>query len=45
MKELIEQVIWLGNYDLAQLLETIDRYHVEGRLTCLLYTSDAADEL
>ena len=33
MKELIEQVIWLGNYDLAQLLETIDRYHVEGRLT------------
>ena len=33
MKELIEQVIWLGNYDLVQLLETIDRYHVEGRLT------------
>ena len=33
MNELIEQVIWLGNYDLVQLLETIDRYHVEGRLT------------
>ena len=33
MKGLIEQVIQLGNYDLAQLLETIDRYHIEGRLT------------
>ena len=33
MKELIEQVIQLGNYDLTQLLETIDRYHIEGRLT------------
>lgn len=33
MKELIEQVIQLGNYDLTQLLETIDRYHVEGRLS------------
>lgn len=33
MKGLIEQVIQLGNYDLAQLLETIDRYHIEGRPT------------
>lgn len=33
MKEMIEQVIQLGNYDLPKLLETIDRYHVEGRLT------------
>ena len=33
MKELIEQVIQMGNYDLTQLLETIDRYHIEGRLS------------
>lgn len=33
MKELIEQVIQMGNYDLTQLLETIDLYHVEGRLS------------
>lgn len=33
MKEMIEQVIQMGNYDLPKLLETIDRYHVEGRLT------------
>ena len=33
MKEMFEQVIQLGNYDLAQLLSTIDRYHIEGKLT------------
>ena len=33
MKELIEQVIQMGNYDLTQLLDTIDRYHIEGRLS------------
>lgn len=33
MKEMFEQVIQMGNYDLSKLLETIDRYHIEGRLT------------
>ena len=28
MKELIEQVIQMGNYDLTQLLDTIDRYQI-----------------
>ena len=33
MKQMFEQVIQLGNYDLSQLLATIDQYHIEGRLT------------
>lgn len=30
---MFEQVIQLGNYDLSQLLATIEQYHIEGRLT------------
>lgn len=30
---MFEQVIQLGSYDLAQLLSTIDCYHIEGKLT------------
>ena len=33
MKEMFEQVIQLGNYDLKTLLDRIDQYHIEGRLT------------
>ena len=33
MKEIFEQVIHLGNYDLKTLLDRIDQYHIEGRLT------------
>ena len=33
MKEIFEQVIQLGNYDLKPLLDRIDQYHIEGRLT------------
>lgn len=33
MKQMFEQVIQLGNYDLSQLLATIEQYHIEGRLT------------
>lgn len=33
MKSMFEQVIQLGNFDLSQLLATIDQYHIEGRLT------------
>ena len=33
MKEMFEQVIRLGNYDLKTLLDRIDQYHIEGRLT------------
>ena len=33
MKEIFEQVIQLGNYDLKTLLDRIDQYHIEGRLT------------
>ena len=33
MKEMFEQVIQLGNYDLKMLLDRIDQYHIEGRLT------------
>ena len=33
MKEVFEQVITLGNYDLKTLLANIDQYHIEGRLT------------
>lgn len=33
MKEIFEQVIKRGGYDLATLLTNIDRYHVEGKLT------------
>ena len=33
MKEMFEQVILLKNYDLKTLLDRIDRYHIEGRLT------------
>lgn len=30
---MFEQVIQLGNYDLKTLLDRIDQYHIEGRLT------------
>ena len=30
---MFEQVIQLGNYDLKSLLDRIDQYHIEGRLT------------
>ena len=33
LKEMFEQVIQLGNYDLKTLLDRIDQYHIEGRLT------------
>ena len=33
MKEMFEQVIQMGNYDLKTLLDRIDQYHIEGRLT------------
>nr|DAJ48053.1 MAG TPA: ChiA1-BD-binding domain protein [Caudoviricetes sp.] len=33
LKEIFEQVIQLGNYDLKPLLDRIDQYHIEGRLT------------
>ena len=33
MKELFEQVIRMKNYDLKSLLNCIDQYHIEGRLT------------
>ena len=33
MKNMFEQVIQMGNYELPQLLATIDQYHIEGRLT------------
>ena len=33
MKEMFEQVILLKNYDLKTLLDRIDQYHIEGRLT------------
>lgn len=33
MKSMFEQVIQLGNFELSQLLATIDQYHIEGRLT------------
>ncbi len=33
MKEMFEQVIALKNYDLKTLLDRIDQYHIEGRLT------------
>ncbi len=33
MKEIFEQVIQMGNYDLKTLLDRIDQYHIEGRLT------------
>ena len=30
---MFEQVIQMGNYDLKTLLDRIDQYHIEGRLT------------
>ena len=33
MKEMFEQVIQMKNYDLKTLLDRIDQYHIEGRLT------------
>ena len=33
MKEMFEQVIQMGNYDLKTLLDRIDQYHIEGRLS------------
>lgn len=33
MKEIFAQVIARGNYELTGLLNNIDRYHVEGKLT------------
>lgn len=33
LKDMFEQVIQLGNYDLKTLLDRIDQYHIEGRLT------------
>ena len=33
MKELFEQVIRMKNYDLKSLLNCIDQYYIEGRLT------------
>ncbi len=33
LKDMFEQVIQLGNYDLKTLLNRIDQYHIEGRLT------------
>ena len=33
LKEMFEQVIQMKNYDLRTLLERIDQYHIEGKLT------------
>ena len=33
MKEMFEQVIQMKNYDLKTLLDRIDQYHIEGRLS------------
>lgn len=33
MKKIFESVIEKGGYDLAKLLEKIDTYHIEGKLT------------
>ena len=33
LKEMFEQVIQMKNYDLKTLLDRIDQYHIEGRLT------------
>ena len=33
MKDMFEQVIQMKNYDLKTLLDRIDQYHIEGRLT------------
>ena len=33
MKEMFDQVIQMKNYDLKTLLDRIDQYHIEGRLT------------
>lgn len=33
MRTIFEQVIARGNYDLTAMLQNIDRYHIEGKLT------------
>ena len=33
LKEMFDQVIQMKNYDLKTLLDRIDQYHIEGRLT------------
>ena len=33
MRTIVEQVISRGDYDLTAMLQNIDRYHIEGKLT------------